>query len=213
MYEKINIMEWIIKTIDWIKSIISQNISAITGLLGVYIGAWLANRQNQVQRRLDFCERQIRELYSPLVGIRKEIRILSEFRVKGGEASQEWWQKVCEFGKQIKDPNRASQYYDKEGEKITTQIEYENKQLTEKIIPSYRKMIGVFKDNYWLAEEETKKYFPALIKFVETWERFLSKTHPVDVIKNINVKEEELMPFYEHIEAIHKSLREKLKKG
>jgi len=76
-------MEWLIKTVDWIKDVIHQNFSAITGLLGVYLGAWLANRQSVIQKRLDFCEKQLRDLYSPLVGVRKEIQILSEFRVIG----------------------------------------------------------------------------------------------------------------------------------
>jgi len=166
---------------EWIKNIISQNFSAITLLLGVCIGAWLAKRQSHTQRKLDFYEKQLRKLYSPLVGIRKEIKILSEFRLAGENASHEWWQKVCEYGKQIKDPDRAEKYYGKEGEKVIPKIKYENKQLTEKIIPSYRKMIDTFKENYWLAEEETKEYFPTLIKFVEAWERFLSKTHHPDV--------------------------------
>lgn len=208
---KRNKMEWIIKTIDWIKNI--SNFSVITVLLGVCIGAWLVNRQSHTQRKLDFYEKQLREFYSPLVGIRKEIRILSEFRLAGENASHEWWQKVCEYGKQIKDPDKAEKYYGKEGEKVITKIEYENKQLTEKIIPSYRKMIDTFKENYWLAEEETKEYFATLIKFVEAWERFLSETHHPDVLEDIKVKEEELIPFYEHIEAIHKSLRGKLKEG
>lgn len=198
---------------DWIKNIISQNFSAITGLLGVYIGAWLTKRQVVTQRKLDFYEKQLRELYSPLIGIRKEIQILSEFRLAGEKASQEWWQKVCKCGQNIKDGVAATKFYEKEGEKITSQIEYENKQLTEKIIPAYRKMVDIFKNNYWLAEEQTKEYFPNLVKFIETWERFLSRTHPIEVIKNISVSENELLPFYDNIEEIHKFLRGKLKTG
>lgn len=180
-------MELIIKIASWIKNLISQNFSAITGLLGVYIGMWLTNRQTVTQRKLDFYEKQLRELYSPLVGVRKEIQILSEFRLAGAEASQKWWQKICERGKHIKDMDKSVNFYDKEGEKITTQIEYENKQLVEKIIPAYRQMVNIFKDNYWLAEEQTKEHFPTLVKFVEVWERYLSRTHPMDVIKEIIV--------------------------
>ena len=204
-------IELITKTIIWIKNLISQNFSALTGLLGVYIGAWATSRQTVTQRKLDFYEKQLRELYSPLVGVRKEIQILSEFRLAGEEASQKWWRKVCERGKYM-EINKSVDFYDKEGDKITTQIEYENKQLVEKIIPAYRQMVNIFKDNYWLAEEQTKMHFPTLIKFVEVWERYLSRTHPMDVIKEINVSENELMPFYKDIEKIHCSLRKKLKK-
>lgn len=204
-------MELIIKIASWVKNLISQNFSAITGLLGVYIGVWITNRQTVTQRKFDFYEKQLRELYSPLVGVRKEIQILSEFRLAGAEASQKWWQKVCERGKHITDMDKSVNFYDKEGEKITTQIEYENKQLVEKIIPAYRQMVNIFKDNYWLAEEQTKEHFPALVKFVEAWERYLSRTHPVDVIKEISVSENELMSFYKDIEKTHYSLRKKLK--
>ena len=100
------------------------------------------------------------------------------------------------------DMTTSVNFYDKEGEKITTQIEYENKQLVEKIIPAYRQMVNVFKENYWLAEEQTKTHFPTLVKFVEVWERYLSRTRPMDVIKEINVSENELMPFYKDIEKI-----------
>lgn len=198
---------------EWIKNIISQNFSAITGLIGVYIGAWLTKRQTVTQRKLDFCEKQLREFYSPLVGIRKEIQILSEFRLAGEEASQKWWQKVCEQGKYIKNHGETVKFYSEAGEKITSLVDYENKQLVEKIIPAYRRMIDVFKNNYWLAEEQTKEYFPTLVKFVEVWERYLSRTHSMSVIKEINVSEKELMPLYEDIERTHNSLRGKLKKG
>lgn len=184
----------------------------LSGLIGVFVGAWLSRRQSQEQRKLDFYEKQLREFYSPLVGVRKEIQILSEFRLAGAEASQEWWQKVCERGKHIKDKDKSVKFYDEEGEKITTQIEYENKQLVEKIIPAYRQMVNIFKNNYWLAEEQTKEYFPTLVKFVEVWERYLSRSHPMDVIKEINVSENELMPFYKDIEKMHCSFRKKLKK-
>ena len=191
--------------------IVKNNFSAITGLAGVVLGVWLANRQFLRQRKLDFYKTQLRQLYSPLVSVRKEIRILSEFRLAGEKASEEWWHKVCEVGKQIEDHDKSSQYYDSKGKKLTTQIEYENKQLTDKIIPAYKRMVEIFKENYWLAEENTKEFYPTLIKFVETWERFLSQTHEIEVLQQIQVKEGELMPFYGHLEEMLQFLRKKLK--
>lgn len=194
-----------------IGDIISQNIPAVTGLVGVCVGAWLVNLQNRSQRRFNFYEKQLREFYSPLVGIRKEIQILSEFRVAGEQAARKWWEKISEQGKRIEDHDKAQKMYDEEGQKITSQIDYENKQLTEKIIPAYRKMADIFKDNYWLAEESTRKYFPTLVKFIETWERYLSDTHPREVISEINVSEKELMLFYKDIDENLDFLRKKLK--
>ncbi len=203
--------------IAWIQNVLSQNFSAVisacAGLIGVCIGARLTQNQATAQRKLDFFEKQLRELYSPLVGCRKEVQILSEFRLAGEEASQEWWAKVCELGGSIGSYGEATKFYDDQGSQISTQIEYENKQLEGKIIPAYRKMVQILKDNYWLAEEETRNYFPTLVKFVEVWERYLSRTHPMDVIQKINVSEAELFPFYENIQQLHDLLREKLKKG
>jgi len=206
-------MNWIMETFDWIKGVVADNFSALIGLLGVYVGVWLTRRQMEVHRKLEFCEKQLREFYSPLVGIRKEIRILSEFRLAGEKAHYKWWQDVSKFSDQIKERSLSQKYLDEKGSMISSQIEYENKQLTEKIIPAYRQMAAIFKNNYWLAEEETKNHFPTLIQFIETWERHLSRTHPPEVIQEISVSEEKLMPFYANIEQFHNFLREKLKEG
>ncbi|MBU0999399.1 hypothetical protein KKG24_03835 [Patescibacteria group bacterium] len=187
-------------------------IPVLSGLIGVFVGAWLSSRQNQTQRKLDFCEKQLKEFYSPLVGIREEIRILSEFRCSAEKASEEWWQEVCKIADQM-ELSQRQKYYDEEGKGIGGQIEYDNVQLETKVLPAYPKLIEIFKNNYYLAEEETKKYFPILIKFIESWKRFLSKTHPRDVIKKINISEKELLPFYQHLEEKLKTLRGKLKEG
>jgi len=205
--------ESIVSIISWIKNLITQNFSAITGLFGVYIGASLARRQMNKERKLRFYEKQLREFYSPLLGVRKEIQILSEFRLAGEQAQNEWWQDVCKRGNNIKDISNVKEYYDKEGKQITSQIDYENRQLVDKIIPSYRKMVDIFKNNYWLAEIETKEYFPILIKFVETWERHLSRSHSMEVLKEISVSEDKLMTFYKDLEDQCSVLREKLKSG
>lgn len=203
------------ETIVWLKNIIFSYFpvifSAITGLLGVYIGAWLINHQNIMQRKLDFYEKQLRELYSPLVGIRKEIRILSEFRLAGYQAQNKWWKEVCKNGNRITDTSLAQKFYETKNPMIDSQIEYENNQLTKKIIPAYRELVNILRNNYWLAEEETKDYFPTLIKFVETWERHLSDTHSAEVLQEIAVSEDKLLPFYENIEKVHNNLRKKLK--
>lgn len=206
-------MGWIIETITWFQRVISDHFSALTGLFGVYVGSWLTRRQMTIERKLEFYEKQLRELYSPLLGVRKEIQILSEFRLAGEKAQDRWWQDVCNIGKNIKDISHAQEYYGQEGKQINSQIEYEYEQLVKKIIPSYREMVNIFKNNYWLAEEETKEHFSTLIKFVETWERHLSGTHNTEVLSQISVSEEKLQPFYGHIEEFHNYLRTNLKAG
>ncbi len=185
-------------------------ITAITGLIGVWLGSHISGGQNTKEKKLDFYEKQLRELYSPLLGIREEIRILSEFRLEGERAAHEWWLEVSRKAKQMSMED-SQKYFDKEGVGITGQIEYENKQLTDKIIPSYRKMVKQFQENYWLADDSAKQHLQTLIKFVETWERYLSESHPREVLQKIQVSEEKLQPFYKELKNTHELLREKLR--
>ncbi len=57
---------------------ISIGIPAASGLIGVTLGAWLSARREIKQRQLAFVERQLRDFYSPLLGIRNEIRMRAE---------------------------------------------------------------------------------------------------------------------------------------
>ena len=61
---------------------ISIGIPAASGLGGVMLGAWLSGKRETRQRQLEFIKKQLRDFYSPLLGIRSEIRMRSELRVK-----------------------------------------------------------------------------------------------------------------------------------
>jgi hypothetical protein len=56
--------------------LITVAVPAISGLVAVLFGWWLASRREASQRRYSFVERQLRELYSPLLAIRSEIQTL-----------------------------------------------------------------------------------------------------------------------------------------
>lgn len=206
-------MEWIVESVAWFASLIENNFSAITGLLGVFVGGWLVNSQNQSQRRIEFYKDQLNRFYSPMVGIRKEIGVLSEFRLASEKASRDWWQKVCQEARSIEEERVSKEHFEANKPKIKSKIDYENTQLETKLIPAYRQMLEIFKNNYWLAEEETRLHFSTLVKYVETWNRFLSETHAVEIIEQINVPEEELDFFYDDIEKKLDNLRAKIKHG
>ena len=74
-------------------------------------------------------------------------------------------------------------------------------------------MRTVFRDNFWLAEAETQKYFPALIEFVEIWDRWLKGTLPSEMVPVIGHSEEPLQPFYDHLRRKHEELQTKLSQG
>lgn len=191
---------------------ISIAIPAASGLVGVMLGAWLSGRRETRQRQLAFVERQLRDFYSPLLGIRNEIRMRSELRVRLREAADAEWRKLCEEKRKI-GVGALQQLTAERGQEFTDIIEYDNRQLKQDLIPAYRKMVNLFRDNIWLAEPETKEFFRPLLEFVEVWERWLAKTLPPEVIEALEHGEESLHPFYDHLKNKHGELREKLKRG
>ena len=92
-------------------------------------------------------------------------------------------------------------------------VEYDNDQLRNVILPSYRQMLVIFRERRWLADSETKQYLPALTEFVDLWDRWLSKTIPWEVIEKLRHSEQDLLPFYEHLEKKHDELRRILADG
>lgn len=79
-------------------------------------------------------------------------------------------------------------------------IEYDNNQLREELIPLYRKMLELFTEKYWLADEDTRGYYQGFLEFVEIWERYLAEVLPGDIIRKLGHTEEKMLPFYEHVE-------------
>lgn len=174
----------------------------VAGLGGVIIGQWLIGRNESAKRRLDFAEKQLRELYSPLLGIRSEIRALSELRVRVQDEAGVVWRELA--GRQ-----RA---LDREKEKkFLGIIEHHNEQRRSILIPHYRKMASALREGFFLAEASKREHLPALIEFVELWERFLDKTIPAEVIGRLDVTEENLKPLYENVENTFLELRQKLR--
>src|SRR3990167_940518 len=78
--------------ITWVVSIA---VPALAGLVGVVIGAWLTGRRERRQRRLAFVETQLRDFYSPMLGLRNEIRMRSELRVQLHETADAVWRELC----------------------------------------------------------------------------------------------------------------------
>lgn len=188
---------------------ISIGIPAIAGLGGVMLGAWLSGRRETRQRKLSFIEKQLHDFYSPLLGIRNEIHMRSQLRVRIHNTADAEWRRLCEEKSEI-GVEALQELTDKRGREFTEIIEYNNRQLKEALIPAYRKMVSLFRDNMWLAEPETKTYFESLLEFVELWERWLARSLPPEVIQALEHGEESLYPFYDHLQSKHDELREKL---
>lgn len=90
-------------------------------------------------------------------------------------------------------------------------IEYDNTQFTSEILPLYRKMLEIFTEKYWLAEEETRKYYEPFLEFIEIWERHLAESMPREVLVKMEHSESKLHEFYAHLEAKLTELQHEVK--
>jgi len=196
-----------------ISSLISTATIAAAGLVGVFLGAWLNGRRERIQRRYDFVARQLRDFYSPMLGLRREVRMRSELREKVREGARAAWNELSAAARREGTPEALQRLTRERGPDFTKIIDYDNQQLTNELMPAYRSMVKVFRDNYWLAESDTRAYFQTLIEFVELWDRFIADALPREVLTGLSHGEHLLTPFYDHLEAKHDDLRSRLARG
>ena len=201
------------QTIEIVRWSISVGAPVLSGLAGIFIGAWLSGRQAKAQRKHSFIEKQLSHFYSPMLGLRSEIRMRSELRVKIQDTANSAWKELCEDARQRGGPEETRKLSDDRFREFKGIIEYDNRMLTEELIPAYKTMVKIFRENMWLAEPSTREYFRKLLEFVDMWDRWLDKSMPVEVLEKLRHTEETLHPFYEHLEQTHSSLRKKLETG
>lgn len=185
---------------DLIKLVPPLVSAMIGGAVVAFANHWLSNRRDRKKWQLDFIDKQLRLLYSPLFALRKEIRILSENRQKIVGV----WDEVS------KEPYRD---HATNKDQALRMVDYNNKQLKDTLMPQYRKMVSTLKENLWLAEPETVDAMGGLINFVDLWDRYFDKSIDGDVANRVGANEESIKPFYAHIEAVHKRLSVMVKNG
>lgn len=200
------------QSIELARWAISIGVPAISGLVGVVIGAWLTGLRERSQRRLAFVEKQIKDFYSPMLGFRNEIRMRSELRVRIHDTANVVWKELCAEKRQIS-IDAVQDLTRTHGPQFTKLIEYDNKQLQEELLPAYNQMAKLFRENLWLADPDTRSHYQHLIEFVGLWERWLANSMPGEVIQRLGHSEENLKPFYEHLREKHDALRTKIENG
>ena len=169
---------------DTIKFIIPPLATLLAGYIGVRYGL----KKIKIEKRLEFIEKQLKEFYSPILGRRKYIRAKSEFRLKVERISGRQWKENAQKGIQ------------QSAESVSGEIEYNNKQLEEEFLPLYREMLTIFRDNYWLAEPETRQFYNELVEYVEGWNRWKAKGVTAETMQEIGHSEEKLKPLYDELE-------------
>jgi hypothetical protein len=115
----------------------------IGGVLGAFLNAWLTNRREEAKRRVEFCTRQLDEFYGPLLALHKEIRARSELRVKIQNAvDHAHVEDMLKAG-----PAGVKEASDLHLPGILKTIEDENQTLREILMPRYREMVDVFRQD------------------------------------------------------------------
>jgi hypothetical protein len=167
--------------------------SVASGLIGAAVVYYFGLKQRAKERRFSFLEKQLTEFYAPLAGLRKQIRVKSELRVKiqgsyGGDDER-----------QLK--------------AFEATIDYHNKQFKEELLPKYREMLDLFTTRYHLAYAETRDFYPLFLEYVEIWNIHLAEAISGEAIRELDHREEKVKPFHEHLEQKMQQLQVEIARG
>ena len=191
--------------------VVTIAVPALSALVGLFVGHWMSVGRDTAQRKLSFLERQLRDLYAPLLGIRSQIRALLEVRIKVSEATDSAWRELCERYRE--NPDALERLSKERGDEFCASIHYGNQQWREVLLPYYSRMVDTLRENLWLAQPETRAFLSVLIEFVDLWNRWLSGTIPREAAETLDIGEEGLHPFYADVARTHDDLQAKLRRG
>lgn len=166
-------------------------IAPASGLLGVAVGGYFTAQNQKRERQQQRIKDELAEFYSPMLGLRAQVLAKSE---------------------RAQSRHRGMQNLRAERFPLFEKIIYYNnqQQLAEEIIPAYRKMVDLFISRMHLADCSALQHFPALLEFVEIWNRWLDKSLPPEVLEQLNHSEQKLYPFYEDLASNFARLQQEL---
>ena len=179
-------------------------VSAGAGLLGVLIGGLVTAHSQRTERRNARIRQQLEGFYSPLMGIRDEIRAKSGVRENIHSAAGSVWIKTLN-------------YYERNvpadvKEKFDNVFEYSNEQMEKDLVPLYRKMLEVYMKNKWLAEPSTLKFNFKIVEFVELWNRYYADSLPREILGVMEHSEKKLYPLYQDLQDTFNRLTDELRR-
>ena len=161
-----------------LRSWLTAVLPLLSGVIGVFVGAWLTSRRESRQRRHDFVTKQLSHLYSPILGLRKEITMRGDLQSKIHGAADTKWRALCADARQKGGEEALKRLTEERGPEFLRLISFENRQVAEEVMPTHRRILAIFRDNLWLADKDTQDYLPRLIEYVELWDRWLQKAIP-----------------------------------
>ncbi len=187
-------------SIEWIPLLGALGVGGLLGTIGTQ---WATGRRETTARCISFKKQQLEQFYGPLLAMHKEIRARSELRVKLQQAiDNQHFADMLAAG-----PGKVEQASDPHIGVIAKNVKDENETFRNVLMPRYRDMLNVFREKMWLADPETRKHYNGLVEFVDVWEKILDDKLPSSVASVIGHTENNLKPFYDHLEEMHDRLR------
>jgi hypothetical protein len=179
-------LQWlarIMKNIEHIEKIITVIGSSLITLFAGYIGIAYGTKK-------DYIKTQITDFYAPLLGILKSIKVHTELRYKIHQENK----------KLLKNPSTIPTNQDVSFDKT---IKYNNEKYKNSV-SLYKKMVDIFRKNFYLAEKSTIKWFKPLSDYVELSDRAFKNAIPEDLLifnENFQADDKELLDdFYSDLE-------------
>jgi len=187
-------------------------VGAVSALVGVAVGGFVAAHNQKRERQQKRISEQLAEFYSPMLALRLLILTKSEIRLKLSEAGNAAWQELIAKAREegVEGIRKTRNERFATFERI---ISDNNRQFEEELVPSYRKMVELFTAKIHYAEPSTIKHFPALLEFVEIWNRWLDESLPHEVVEKLDHCEKSLHPFYVDVEANFTRMQNLLKEN
>jgi hypothetical protein len=182
-------------------------IAAVSGLTGVVVGGWITTRSQAQERRQRRLQQQLDEFYGPLIGMRALMQAKGKVREEVTTALTDAWQKIC--ARFEGNPTALDEVTRARWPEYEQAIEYNDRDLREVLIPTYRAMVDLFVSKIALSEPSTRTHLPELVRYVEGWRPDL----PMEVRREVGANENRLAPFYDDLERQLTSIQAQLTKG
>ena len=147
-------------------------------------------RHFRKQKRHEFLQRRLDELYGPLLGLIKQVRANAKARLEARIACDKAWHEIC--------GQHPTPFLDHEKyfEPFKRQIEYENERFQKEDLPAYDAMLDLLKKKNHLAYPSTLEWFDQFTQYVDHWHRPL----PAEALMELGISEEQLLAFYAEVE-------------
>lgn len=162
----------------------------LTAVITAGVTYFFTARHFRRQKRHEFLQRRLDELYGPLYGHIKQVGANAKARLEASRASDKAWREICaRHQKPFLD-------HDKYFEPFKRQIEYENERFKKDDLPAYDAMLSLLKTKNHLAYPSTLQWFDQFTQYVDHWHRPLAG----EVLMQLNISEEPLLDFYAEVE-------------